>query len=128
MQLSLAPFLRLLVAYLSSALSHMQRAVRKDALHFLRLMLDAFGAQMWAFQTELLPIFLSILADRDVVNDAQIAKCGRFCFFYHSFIISFKFSCSPQLFRSICLVMSRPTKADRSYIYHFTVIYIHPMH
>lgn len=75
-QLSLSPFLRLLVAYLSSALSHMQRAVRKDALHFLRLMLDAFGAQMWAFQTELLPIFLSILADRDVVNDAQIAKCA----------------------------------------------------
>jgi hypothetical protein len=65
----------------------MQRAVRKDALHFLRLMLDAFGAQMWAFQTELLPIFLSILADRDVVNDAQIAKCASFAaFVFHQFV------------------------------------------
>ncbi len=54
---ALTPFLRLLVAYACSALSHMQRAVRKDALSFLKLLLDHFGSALWAFHAEVRIIF-----------------------------------------------------------------------
>jgi hypothetical protein len=74
-QAFLAPFLRLFIAYLTSALSHLQRSIRKDALQFLRLVLNSFD--VWQFHRDLVPVFLSILSDRDVVNDAQIAKQSR---------------------------------------------------
>jgi hypothetical protein len=60
----ISPYLRVVLGYVCSGLCHIEPSVRRTSLSFLSLLMRLYPQLVWPYQAQLLPAFVSLLADR----------------------------------------------------------------